>query len=912
MVQAAEKSAVTPMMQQFLAIKQEHPDYLLFYRMGDFYELFFDDAIAAAEALDIALTKRGKHIGEDIPMCGVPVHSHESYLQKLIKKGFKVAVCEQMEDPAEAKKRGSKAVVKREVVRIITPGTLTEDALLESGTASYLAAINNLRDEVALAWLDISTGEFAVSTVRKQEVASELSRISPKELLIPDNLLIDKDLSSSINDWRQALTPYVPSFFDSAKCERKIKEFYGVKSLQSFGEFSKAEIGSCGALLEYVELTQKGQVPRLNPPKKFITQKFMMIDAATRRNLELTHNLSGEHKGSLLHVINKTVSAAGARLLHKYLGAPLLSPELINLRLNMVQFLAENEELRTALRLALSQVPDIERALSRLYLGRGSPHDLVGIREGLLQALMISEKLEFCGIPDVPTGITRILQNLGEHDLILNPLRDALEEDVPFQARDGGFIREGFHPKLDEYRNIRAKSEEIKNKLRDRYRSETKIDNLKINENNVLGHFIEVTPKNVDKVPTHFIHRQTLASVVRYTTDELRKLENDIINASSYALELELEIFADLIRQVVEKSDEISLAADAMAQLDVMCSMAKLAVDNNYIRPKVNNSNNFNITGGRHPVVEVMIDDSFISNNCDLSESQRLWLVTGPNMAGKSTFLRQNALIAILAQIGSFVPAENAEIGIIDRLFSRVGAADDLARGQSTFMVEMVETATILNHATERSLVILDEIGRGTATFDGLSIAWAVVENIHDVNRCRCLFATHYHELTTLASRLSNLACHTVKVQEWQGDIVFLHEVVAGVADRSYGIYVGKLAGLPAKVVARAEEVLKALQEGETEDIGNVASTITKLAQDLPLFSHAVTSSAQPQVEAAYNIAGMADPQNTASFTPPQPSQQQQKSPIEEKLQNTDLNNLTPRQALNFLYELKEDKYVLQ
>jgi len=876
----------TPMMQQFFAIKQEHQDYLLFYRMGDFYELFFHDAIIAVEVLDIALTHRGKHAGEPIPMCGVPYHSSEQYLHRLIKSGYKVAVCEQMEDPKEAKKRGSKAVVHREVTRIITPGTLTEDSLLEARSANYLCALASNRQELAIAWLDISTGEFCTLPVTKENLTANIARIEPQEILLPAPLLEDDTIYRALSDWKALQTTHVSSFFESGKGERKLKLAFNVSSIEAFGNFTRPELGACGALLEYLELTQKGSMPRLQPPRQTTTRQFMGIDAATRRNLELTHTLTGSHKGSLMNMIDRTVTSPGTRLLAQFIATPLLDSSIIASRQDVVSFLIDNESLRTQLRDTLKKAPDMERALSRLHLKRGTPADLTIIRDGLAQALTASQLLESIPTSDIPEMLKNLRLQLGCHDELRILLQQALTDTVAIRTNEGGYIREGFDPKLDEFRNTGQEANILKDELRDKYSSESGIPSLKIKTNNVLGMFIEVTPQNSSKVPDYFVHRQTLAGQVRYTTPELRELEHKIVNAKGYALSLEVEIFEKLCALSCDHAQSLSATAQSLASLDVFAALSEIAKELNYSRPKVDNSNAFSIVGGRHPVVEQVTEDSFIPNDCDMSQSQKLWLITGPNMAGKSTFLRQNALLTILAQTGCFVPADSAHIGIVDQVFSRVGAADDLARGRSTFMVEMVETATILNQATEKSLVILDEIGRGTATFDGLSIAWAVVEHIHDVISCRGLFATHYHELTSLVSRLKQLSCHTVKVKEWKGDVIFLHQVVPGVADRSYGIHVGKLAGLPRPVLKRAEEVLKVL---ETGDNGNA---IARLAEDLPLFSHQPYLTTQEESE------------NSTTDTNDSLSGNDKK--IFLLLKELQPDSMTPREALDALYKLKD------
>jgi len=870
-------SASTPMISQYLEIKHHHPDALLFYRMGDFYEMFFDDAEQAASSLNITLTKRGKHQGADIPMCGVPVHAAESYLSRLIRQGFRVAVCEQTEDPAEAKKRGSKAVVRREVVRVVTPGTITEDALLDARSHNYLAALADAGGDYGLAWLDVSTGAFFAQPVEQTGLAAALSRIAPGELLVPDRLVERPEFLEIFAEFRNQLTAHPGARFDSEAARRRLEDLFAVKALDAFGDYGRAEISACGAVVGYVELTQKGKLPRLQRPRRLAGGATMEIDAATRRNLELVQTLTGTRDGSLLSVIDQTVTGAGGRLLAARVSAPLTDADQVRARHDAVDWFVTETGLCDDVRGCLRGAPDMERALSRLTLGRGGPRDLGAVRDGLTIAAELRDRLEAAA--GAPSDISDAATDLGEHAALVDRLSRALGEDLPMIARDGGFIREGYSPDLDELRLLRDESRKHIATLQARYVNETGIPSLKIKHNNVLGYFIDVTSAQAEKMPeddeSPFIHRQTLASAKRFTTVELGVLEGKLSQAGDRALALEHELFDDLMVEVTGWAEEISLAAAAMAALDVATGFAFLAVDRRYVRPIVDGSTAFRITGGRHPVVEEALaashDGGFIANDCDLAAGQRLWLVTGPNMAGKSTFLRQNALIAVLAQVGSFVPADDAHLGMVDRLFSRVGAADDLARGRSTFMVEMVETATILNQATEKSLVILDEIGRGTATFDGLSIAWATLENLHEVNACRALFATHFHELTSLTARLGAMACHTMRVKDWEGEVIFLHEVVAGAADQSYGVHVAKLAGLPPAVVARAQEILGILEEGEQ------SGALAKLADDLPLFS-------------ANGPAAAAEPAPSA---------------VEEALAGINPDEMTPKNALEILYRLK-------
>lgn len=863
-----ELADATPMMQQYWAIKQAHQDYLLFYRMGDFYELFFEDALVASRALDITLTRRGQHEGADIPMCGVPVHSHEQYLERLTKHGFKVAICEQMEDPKEAKKRGHKAVVKREVIRIITPGTLTEDSLLEAAQANYLAAVHVLGEQVALAWVDISTGELMTTLVDGTLAGSELARIMPRELLISDKLRAQKEHYVFLAAYESQLTSYVHSLFDAAKGERILKELFSAQVLDGFGQFSLPELAALAALLEYVRLTQVGKIPQLSAPKRHAIQQAMVLDAATRTNLELLRTTQGEVKGSVYGIINECITAPGQRLLQQHLGAPLLDCAAINARLDRVEYFVAQPLLRQQLRVALKRLPDIPRILSRVSLHRASPRDMLALREGLLSSIEISELLE---VSEVETNMH---WRIHAHDGLREELIAALQDAVPIQARDGGFIKAGYDPKLDGYRNAEATADEQIEQLRLRYVQESGIDKLKIKENNVLGYFIEITPQHLSKIPPHFVHRQTLAGAVRFTTDALRAIEHELLHAKTYALDLELQLFTQLLERIREDALLLAETAQTLAELDVALSHAQCAEERNYTRPVFSDAKAFSVTQGRHPVVEAQPGVSFIANDCNLAEVQRLWLMTGPNMAGKSTFLRQNALMAILAQAGAYVPAQAAHIDIVDRVFSRVGAADDLARGRSTFMVEMVETATILHQATERSLVILDEIGRGTATYDGLAIAWAVLEHLHSTTRCRTIFATHYHELTALRDQLPQLACYTMKVQEWKDSIVFLHEVQEGMADRSYGVHVAKLAGLPKAVTQRAQYILQLLQQHGAQGV---------LQQQSPQFSFFAAPA--------------------AVATEPEPAEE---PAALQALRALNPDALSPREALDALYQLKE------
>ncbi len=869
---------VTPMMAQYLRIKAQHPAALLFTRMGDFYEMFFDDAVAASAALDIALTKRGIHDGQPIPMCGVPVHAAEGYLMTLIRKGFRVAIAEQMEDPAEARKRGARSVVRREVVRLVTPGTLTEEALLEPRRSSFLAAFAEVREAAALAWADISTGEVRVVPCSLVRLPGELARIGARELVVPEGRT--EAVAAVAAEAGAALTPMDHGAFDSDGAVRRLCALWSVATLEAFGIEGRAEAAALGGLVAYVEATQRGRLPHLAPPMRERPGETMAIDAATRRNLEITEAMAGGREGSLLAAVDRTVTAGGARLLARRLAAPSRDLAAIRQRHDAVAALVADAVLRDRLRDALRRVPDIDRALSRLTLGRGGPRDLAAIRAGLTQAEALAPLLaERSGLLTLSASA---MAGLGA---MRAELERVLVVEPPLLARDGGLVAAGVDPALDELRDLRDTGRAVIARMQAELAAETGIGSLKVRHNNVLGYFIEVTATHEARMKAppfdrRFIHRQTTAGLLRFTTAELSALETRILNAGAEALEIEARHFAALVAAVTAEAGRIAAAARALAEADLNAALAEIAAAESWVRPEMEAGLAFRIEGGRHPVVERALRRAgtgpFVANDCDLTAGQTpaIWLLTGPNMGGKSTFLRQNALIALLAQAGSFVPATTARIGLVSALYSRVGAADDLARGRSTFMVEMVETAAILNQADASALVILDEIGRGTATWDGLSIAWAVVEHLHGANRCRALFATHYHELTALAAKLPGLRNATVRVKEWEGEVVFLHEVRAGAADRSYGVQVARLAGLPPAVIARARVVLEALEKGERDGTGPRAAV-----DDLPLF----------------RAAPMA----------PAPAARVRASEVEARLRGLHPDELSPREALAALYDLK-------
>ena len=870
----------TPMMAQYIEIKAANPDCLLFYRMGDFYELFFDDAQTAARALGIMLTKRGKHQGADIPMCGVPVERANDYLQKLIALGHRVAVCEQMEDPAEAKKRGAKSVVRRDVVRLVTPGTITEEALLDPARPNAFAAVARMRApdgawRYGIAGVDISTGAFAIAECNESELVAELARLDPREIVASESLCRDARVGPMLAGNDAPLAPLGREIDDSDAAARRVKDFYGVATLEGFGALSPAALVAAATAIHYVERTQKGQKPALSRPVRQSAGATLDIDSATRANLELTRTLSGARDGSLLSVVDMTVTSAGARLIAERLATPLTDPTAINARLDAVAFFLDDPLRRAQLRARLARAPDLARAVSRLSLQRGGPRDLASVGLALAAAQDIAGLFE--GV-DPPVSVAEDLACLrGADRRLAQDIIDTLTESAPLDRRAGDFIRAGRDAELDEARALRDESRTVIAALQMRYAEETGAK-LKIKHNNFLGYFLELPAAQGERLlkppfDAIFSHRQTMQDSMRFSTRELNELQSRIASAADMALARELAIFDSLATEVLAQTDDLLRLARAFARLDVMAAQAEVAEKRSWTRPQIDASLAFDIVGGRHPVVEASLQaqgKAFAANDCNLTgaDSGRIAVVTGPNMAGKSTYLRQNALIALLAQAGFYVPAQSVRLGVVDRLFSRVGASDDLARGRSTFMVEMVETATILNCATQRSLVILDEIGRGTATFDGLSIAWATIEHLHEVNRSRAIFATHFHELTQLSKRLSRLVNLTMKVTDHAGEVVFLHEVIEGAADRSYGVHVAQLAGLPPGVVARAHAILAELESADRR------APVETLIDDLPLFKHVV------------------GPKRASD-------------PLREALDRIDPDQLTPREALSALYELK-------
>ncbi|MEL7451825.1 MAG: DNA mismatch repair protein MutS [Pseudomonadota bacterium] len=876
--------APSPFLAQYLEIKADHADALLFFRMGDFYELFFQDAIDAAEILGITLTARGEYQGEPIPMAGVPFHAAEGYLSRLIASGRRIAVCEQTESPAEAKKRGSKAIVNREIVRIVTPGTITEDALLPAKESNALAAIGVTGGgrDIGVAVCDVSTGAFELFQTTPATLADTLGALPLREVLVGDGDLVRETIIDALDAIDVATTPRPQRIGKAKDGEAALKQSFKVASIDAFGQFSKAELSAASFLLEYLNLTQAGADIQLDPPRTAAPGRFVAIDPATRTSLEIERSVSGTREGSLLATVDRTLTAPGARLLADRLARPSADLDTIQARHDAISWFLEEPDLCEDIRSSLKAAPDMERARGRLRLGRGGPKDLkaigVALRRGEDAASMVARRMARPA-PLIDTAIHHLtLANCPALGTFANNLEQAIADNVPTLTRDGNFIMPGWDKALDQARTLRDDARKIIAGLQADYAGETGIAALKIKFNNVLGYFIEVTARNAeplmaDPLNARFIHRQTLSNVVRFSTTELSELAGRISRAEEEARAREIALFDDFVSEMETLSAPLQTAAAALADLDVAAANAVWANEIGACRPELVETPDFAAEGLRHPVVEAALKKTgggFTANTTQLdatgANGPRLQLVTGPNMAGKSTYLRQCALAVILAQAGCFVPARSLRLGLADRVFSRVGASDDLARGRSTFMVEMVETAAILTQASAASFVILDEVGRGTSTYDGLAIAWAAVEHLHGTNGCRALFATHYHELTELAGQLPHATNVSLRAKDWKDELIFLHDVQAGPADRSYGVQVARLAGLPKSAVRRAEQVLKRLEADPNP------------AENLPLFASLP-----------------AEPVNSG----PSPS------PLNEAIAGIDPDTLTPREALDLVYELK-------
>lgn len=860
-------------MEQYLALKREAGGSLLFYRMGDFFELFFDDAKLAAGILDIALTSRGEHDGEPIAMCGVPVHAAEGYLARLIKAGQRVAIAEQIETPDEAKARAkregkpsSKVLVARDIVRFVTAGTLTEEALLEPRRANLLVALGEVRGSIGIASCDISTGTVVLEECAPEMLGAELARLGATEVVVPEGW----------SEGPEDATFHAKSAFSSDAGSERLRAVHGVSTLDGFGDFSRAMLAAAGGLVAYLDHVGRGSLPLLLPPVLRSGASGMVMDEATRSSLEILESATSGRAGSLIASLDRCSSGAGSRLLAEDLSAPLLDRKAIEARLSLVQFWRDRPIERANLRDALRSLPDIGRALGRVVAGRGSPRDLGQVRDGLSEAARLYDWLT--RETDRPALLDSLLPRLAGHGALTDLLSRALVASPPTERSNGGFVAEGYDAALDELREVSGNARRAIAAMEARYRDETGIASLKIKHNGVLGYFIEVPSRHGDALmaaDSGFTHRQTMKGAVRFNSLSLHEEATRISEAGGRALAAEDAHFEELVGDVSDARESIAATAAALARIDVSAANAERAAEGDWCQPDIEDAPGLAIAGGRHPVVEAALakaGDRFVANDCTLSENDRLWLIGGPNMGGKSTFLRQNALIVLMAQAGCFVPAKSARIGLVDRLFSRVGASDNLARGRSTFMVEMVETAAILAQATTRSFVILDEVGRGTSTYDGLALAWAVVEAVHSRIACRCLFATHYHELARLAETCEQLSLHHVRAREWKGDLVLLHELAEGPADRSYGLAVAKLAGVPTPVIKRAQQVLEKL-ENAREETGGLAAGLG----ELPLFAAA----AAPEPELT--------PQDL----------------LAARLRDTDIDALSPREALDLLYELK-------
>jgi DNA mismatch repair protein MutS len=849
-------------MAQWFAAKADHPDALLFFRMGDFYELFFADAEAAAAALDIALSHRGEHAGTPIPMCGVPHHASEIYLARLIRRGFRVAIVEQMEDP---KARTGKLPIKREVVRIITPGTITEEALLEAGRPNLLVTLAWDKDGLGAAWVDVSTGLFETTALAVSEVSALLGRLEPVEVLAPPSL--------DLGEWTAKRSPEtVPSTPLIAR--RRLAETFGTASLDAFGTFTDGEAVAAAMAVDYIRSTQSGSLPRLGRPEPRGHSGALLMDSATRASLEILRTREGGTQHTLFAAVQRTLTGAGARLLAAWLSAPLTDQAAITDRQDAWSWCVANPEATNGLRAILRTVPDMARALGRISLNRGTPRDLASIRDGLKAAVEIAELFQ----APLPQALSNAKSAIPFGSSVAEELARALADPVPGRLEDGGAIRVGFDGELDAHRTLRDESRQVIAKLQLDFAQRFGVASLRIKHHAQLGYIIEAPSVAVEALRgfSEMTLRQGMANGARFTTPELSELDQRIREAAERATVRERLVFAHLVKLILEHGDELAACAEALAFLDATQSAARLAESRTWVRPTLTTTEEFCIEAGRHPVVESALAGhaAFMPNRCDLSPDHRLMLLTGPNMAGKSTFLRQNALFVVLAQAGLPLPAETAVLGIVDRLFSRVGASDDLARGRSTFMVEMTETAAILHQAGPKSLVVVDEIGRGTSTLDGLAIAWAVLESLHSAIRCRTIFATHFHELAELADRLPRLKPHTMRVKEWKGSVVFLHEVAEGAAGRSWGVHVAELAGVPLQVVRRASSLMAAMEK-HGGPLGKSASL-----QALPLFAA---------------TADQEEPKSAAD----------QLGPLLEALDEINPDNLSPKQALDALYRLK-------
>lgn len=869
---------LSPMMAEYVKTKQQYKDCILFYRLGDFYEMFFEDALTVTKELEITLTGKDCGLEERAPMCGVPFHAAETYINRLIEKGYKVAICEQVEDPKKAK-----GLVKREVIRVVTPGTTLDAASLDESKNNYLMSIVSMEDHFGCAIADISTGDCFLTEVDKpQKLLDEINKFVPAEIICNDAFFMSGvDTDDLKNRLGICVFPLDAWYFDDSLCKRTLKEHFHVNTLESLG-IQDYDIGviASGALFLYLQETQKSALSHMAGIRPYAAEKYMLIDSSSRRNLELVETLREKNKrGSLLWVLDKTKTAMGARTLRSYVEQPLIDAQEINWRLEALEELNKSPMLRDEIREYLNPIYDLERLISRISYQSANPRDLIAFASSLEMLPHIRQILKDFKTP----LLTELYEDMDPLEDIASLIKSAIVDEPPLAQKDGGIIREGYHEDVDKFRRSRTDGKKWLTELEVREKERTGIKSLKIKYNRVFGYSLEVTNSFKELVPENYIRKQTLTNAERYITQELKDLEDLILGAEDKLYALEYELFCEVRDKVGAEVVRIQKTAKAVAALDVFASLALVAQRNNYVRPKINESGVLDIKNGRHPVVEQMIEhDMFIANDTYLdNQKKRVSIITGPNMAGKSTYMRQTALIVLMAQIGSFVPADKANIGIVDRIFTRVGASDDLASGQSTFMVEMTEVANILRNATSRSLLILDEIGRGTSTFDGLAIAWAVIEHISDTKLCgaKTLFATHYHELTELEGKISGVNNYCIAVKEKGDDIVFLRKIVKGGADKSYGIQVAKLAGVPDSVICRAKELVEELSDAD----------ITAAVKDL-------TSSSKKKQKIVYDQVDMAQMSLFDTV---------QDNDIVEEIRNLDMSHLTPMEAMNILYNLQ-------
>lgn len=858
---------LTPMMQQYFEIKNKHKDKILFFRLGDFYEMFFDDALVASKVLDITLTGRDCGQEERAPMCGIPYHAADSYIAKLIENNYKVAICEQIEDPALAK-----GLVKRDVIKIITPGTVTSSIMLDENINNYLMSIVILENFIGISYVDLSTGEYFCTVTDKSQynlITAEINRINPSEVIINEKEKEFEHISENI-------TQLGKNYYVISECVARLKRQFDVASVEGLGLENDALIKACGSLLLYLDEVEKGALININKIRFYNITNYMIMDQSTRKNLELCETIRGRNKkGALLSVIDKTSTSMGARKLRQWVEKPLLKPEEISKRLDSVEELFNNFLIREELKEYLKTIQDIERLGSRIALGSANARDLISFKNSItnlpyIKTLLINfESLE----------LRRVSDNFDDLKDLYYLIDIAINEDPPYSLKEGNIIKSGYHNEIDKYKELSKNGKRWIIELEQKEKDSTGIKSLKVGYNKVFGYYIEVTKTNIDNVPKHYIRKQTLSNTERYITPELKELEDAVLHANEKLIELEYEIFTSVRDEISKHIKRIQNTAALVAQLDCLCSFAEIAQKNNYIKPEIGSFDSIEIRDGRHPVVECQhIQNGFIPNDTLLNCSDnRMLIITGPNMAGKSTYMRQTALIVLMAQIGSFVPASYAKIGVVDRIFTRVGASDDLASGQSTFMVEMTELANIINSATQKSLVVLDEIGRGTSTFDGLSIAWASVEYICDKKHlgCKTMFATHYHELTELENKLDGVKNYYIAVEEKGRDIVFLRKIKRGAISGSYGIHVARLAGLPEEVLERAFDILDILDKSDENRKLNIT------------------------IKSKHKKNKLADNIEPNLFNYKQFN-------IIDEIKNADIHNMTPIQALNFIYELRK------